>query len=55
MEKQKNIENLQKKKGVPQIQVRSDLNAGASLESCLQDLAYWQNQYNAKCGGPIVY
>jgi hypothetical protein len=34
----------------PQIQVRSNLQAGASLESCMQDLAYWQGNYYSKCG-----
>jgi len=56
MDKQKDVMSLPKKKGVPQIPVRSSLNAGASLENCLQNLAYWQNQYAAKCGGvPTPY
>jgi hypothetical protein len=38
---------------VPQIQVRVDLNAGASVEACMENLAYWQKQYQAKCGGPL--
>jgi hypothetical protein len=35
----------------PQLQVRSGVTAGASVESCLQDLYYWQNEYYKKCGG----
>ena len=40
---------------VPQLQVRLDLNAGASVEACLENLAYWQKQYQNKCGyyGPL--
>ena len=36
----------------PQYQVRSGISAGASVNSCLEDLYYWQNQYYKKCGGP---
>ena len=36
----------------PQFQVRSGIIAGASVESCLEDMYYWQNQYYKKCGGP---
>jgi hypothetical protein len=41
----------------PQFQVRSGIIAGASTESCLEDLYYWQNQYYKKCGGakPVPY
>ena len=41
----------------PQFQVRSGIIAGASVESCLEDLYYWQNQYYKKCGGakPVPY
>jgi len=35
----------------PQLQVRSGIGAGASVESCLNDLYYWQNEYYKKCGG----
>lgn len=35
----------------PQMQVRCGLSAGASVESCLQDLYYWQNEYYQNCGG----
>ena len=35
----------------PQFQVRSGIIAGASVESCLQDLYYWQKEYYNKCGG----
>lgn len=34
----------------PQIQIRSSVKAGASVESCMQDLNYWQSNYYAKCG-----
>lgn len=36
----------------PQFQVRSGISVGASVQSCLQDLYYWQNEYYHKCGGP---
>jgi len=35
---------------VPQFQVRSNLAAGASVEACLNNLAYWQKEYYNKCG-----
>jgi hypothetical protein len=35
----------------PQFQVRSGIVAGASVESCLDNLYYWQNEYYKKCGG----
>ena len=35
----------------PQFQVRSGITAGASVQSCLEDLYYWQNEYYKKCGG----
>lgn len=35
----------------PQFQVRSGILAGASVESCLENLYYWQNEYYKKCGG----
>jgi hypothetical protein len=52
----KNIE-LSKNQPAPQFQVRSGITAGASVESCLEDLYYWQNQYYHKCGGqkPTLY
>ncbi len=36
-------------KPVPQLKIRSNLAAGGSLESCQQNLAYWQKRYNQKC------
>jgi hypothetical protein len=46
-----------KKVYVPQLQVHTALNAGASVESCMQDLKYWQNEYYKKCGWavPVPY
>jgi hypothetical protein len=38
------------KEPVPQLQIRTDLSAGASLQSCLDNLAYWQKQYTKMCG-----
>ena len=35
----------------PQFQVRSGVIAGASVQSCLDDLYYWQKEYYNKCGG----
>jgi len=41
----------QKKKGaqVQQLKIRSSLTAGASLENCQENLAYWQKRYNQMC------
>ena len=53
MDKQK-IEKRTEQRTVqhaPQFQVRSGIVAGASVESCLDDLYYWQNEYYKKCGG----
>ena len=33
-----------------QVKVRTGLVAGASLDSCLQNLEYWQKEYYNKCG-----
>lgn len=54
MDMQKSAKILERRKdqSVPQVQVRSGIAAGASVESCLEDLYYWQNQYYKKCGGP---
>ena len=35
----------------PQLKVRSGMSAGASVEACLDNLYYWQNEYYKKCGG----
>lgn len=34
---------------VPQIQVRSDLTAGQSLEACVNSLNDWQKEYQSRC------
>jgi len=51
MDKQNQKTDTPQKDFVPQLQVRSDLNAGASLENCLQNLDYWRKEYNKMCGG----
>ena len=30
---------------VPQFQVRTDLRGGESVEACMNNLQYWQNEY----------
>jgi hypothetical protein len=35
----------------PQLKVRSGATAGASVEACLDNLYYWQNEYYKRCGG----
>ncbi len=48
MEKQKQSHS----KPVPQLKIRSSLAAGGSLDSCMQNLAYWQKRYNQQCRSP---
>ena len=57
MQKAEKSPELHKIQPAPQFQVRSGITAGASVESCLQDMYYWQNQYYQKCGGnkPTLY
>jgi hypothetical protein len=39
-----------------QLKVRSGMTAGASVEACMENLAYWQNEYYKKCGKvPMPY
>ena len=52
MQKAEKSPELCKVQPAPQFQVRSGIIAGASVESCLEDMYYWQNQYYKKCGGP---
>ena len=47
------IKTPSQKEQVPQLQVRSDLSAGASVQSCLDNLAYWEKQYYKMCGTAI--
>jgi hypothetical protein len=35
----------------PQLQVRAGVIAGASVDACLENLYYWQNEYYKRCGG----
>ena len=35
----------------PQFKLRSGILSGASVQSCMNDLYYWQNAYYQKCGG----
>jgi hypothetical protein len=30
---------------VPQLHVRTNVRGGESVESCMQNLSYWQNEY----------
>jgi hypothetical protein len=55
MDKQKILTKAERSTAqpAPQLQVRSGISAGASVESCMQDLAYWQNSYYNKCGGAV--
>ena len=57
MQKAEKSPELCKVQPAPQFQVRSGIIAGASVESCLEDMYYWQNQYYKKCGGakPVPY
>lgn len=54
MDMQKGEKNTERRPAqpAPQFQVRSGISAGASVESCLQDLYYWQKEYYQNCGGP---
>ena len=45
MEKQKQP----KRKPVPQLKTRTSLAAGGSLDSCLQNMNYWQKRYTQMC------
>jgi hypothetical protein len=31
------------------LRVRTNVSAGESVEACLRNVAYWQDQYVAKC------
>jgi hypothetical protein len=53
MDQQDLTKTSSQKETVPQFQIRTDLSAGASVESCMQDLAYWQNAYAQMCGAPV--
>jgi hypothetical protein len=37
---------------VPQMRVRSNLNAGESVEACLNNWNYWRNEAYKACGYP---
>jgi len=54
MDKQKTEKSTEQRTVPPaaQFQVRSGILAGASVQSCMEDLYYWQNEYYKKCGGP---
>jgi hypothetical protein len=53
MDKQKTEKSTRQQPIQPasQLQVRSGVIAGASVQSCLEDLYYWQNEYYKRCGG----
>jgi len=40
-----------KKPTTPQMNIRTSVSAGASLENCLQNLDYWKKEYSKMCGG----
>ncbi len=50
MEKQKQLHRQAPGVRIPQLKVRSNVSAGGSLQSCQEDLAYWQQQYAKMCG-----
>jgi hypothetical protein len=52
MQKSAKSPELRKAQPAPQFPVRSGIIAGASTESCLDNLYYWQKEYYNKCGGP---
>jgi hypothetical protein len=37
------------RKHVPQLKIRTSLTAGGSLESCQQNLNFWQKRYSQMC------
>jgi hypothetical protein len=53
MDEQKKEKSTEQRmvKPAPQFQVRSGVLAGASVDACLENLYYWQNEYYKKCGG----
>jgi hypothetical protein len=57
MDQHKLLKTCSQKEPVKQIQVRSDLSAGASVQACMDNLAYWQKAYQDKCGyaAPTTY
>lgn len=50
MDKQKRKTTSIPKSHVPQLQVRSRVVAGYSVEACLRNLNYWRDQYYKMCG-----